>query len=104
MKHGVNFSGFNVWSIQKTDLYENIKTMAQFPTFPQLYIRGELIGGVDVCRELFESGELQIVQIIEPYKLTRIAFAKHSTRQLHASTAISRFTTCIACLLLTSCN
>ena len=62
MKHGVQFSGFNVWSIQKTSLYENIKTYAQFPTFPQLYVNGELIGGVDICRELFESGELQTVR------------------------------------------
>lgn len=63
MKNGVRFAGFNVWSIQNTRLYENIKSVAQFATFPQLYVMGELIGGVDVCRELFENGELQTVQL-----------------------------------------
>jgi Grx4 family monothiol glutaredoxin len=37
---------------------QEVKAYSQWPTFPQLYVRGELIGGLDVCREMAQSGEL----------------------------------------------
>lgn len=41
------------------EVYENLKYYANWPTFPQLYIKGELIGGSDIMKELYETGELQ---------------------------------------------
>ena len=40
-------------------LRENIKQYSEWPTIPQLYIKGEVIGGCDIVKELFENGELQ---------------------------------------------
>ena len=40
-------------------VYDNLKFYADFPTFPQLYIKGELIGGSDIMAAMFEQGELQ---------------------------------------------
>ncbi|MFM2396799.1 MAG: hypothetical protein RLZZ144_49 [Pseudomonadota bacterium] len=40
-------------------VYENLKFYADWPTFPQLYIKGELIGGSDIMKDLYEKGELQ---------------------------------------------
>jgi len=41
------------------EVYENLKYYANWPTFPQLYIKGELIGGSDIMKDLYEKGELQ---------------------------------------------
>ena len=41
------------------EIYENLPRFANWPTFPQVYIKGELIGGCDITLELFEKGELQ---------------------------------------------
>lgn len=41
------------------EVYDNLKYYADFPTFPQLYIRGELIGGSDIMAAMYEQGELQ---------------------------------------------
>lgn len=41
------------------EIREGIKAYANWPTIPQLYIKGELIGGADIVREMYESGELQ---------------------------------------------
>jgi len=41
------------------EVYENLKFYADFPTFPQLYIKGELIGGSDIMKDLYDRGELQ---------------------------------------------
>lgn len=41
------------------EVYENLKFYADFPTFPQLYIKGELIGGSDIMAAMYEQGELQ---------------------------------------------
>jgi monothiol glutaredoxin len=38
---------------------EGIKTYSNWPTIPQLYVKGEFIGGCDIVREMFQSGELQ---------------------------------------------
>ncbi|MBI5889207.1 MAG: Grx4 family monothiol glutaredoxin [Nitrosomonadales bacterium] len=41
------------------EVYDNLKYYADFPTFPQLYLKGELIGGSDIMASLYEQGELQ---------------------------------------------
>ncbi|MHB1293313.1 MAG: Grx4 family monothiol glutaredoxin [Sulfuricella sp.] len=41
------------------EVYENLKYYANWPTFPQLYIKGELIGGSDIMKDLYEKGEMQ---------------------------------------------
>lgn len=45
--------------LQNPDIRQMLPTYANWPTFPQLYINGELIGGSDIMAELYESGELQ---------------------------------------------
>ncbi|MGX2042118.1 Grx4 family monothiol glutaredoxin [Methylocaldum sp. MU1018] len=54
---GVEYAYVNIF--EDPDLREGLKIFSQWPTFPQLYINGELIGGSDIMLELFESGELQ---------------------------------------------
>jgi len=53
----VEFGYVNVLADQ--DVYENLPNYADWPTFPQLYINGELVGGCDITLELFQNGELQ---------------------------------------------
>jgi monothiol glutaredoxin len=50
------FETFDV--LQDPEIREGIKVYSNWPTIPQLYIRGEFIGGADIIRELYESGEL----------------------------------------------
>ena len=58
LKHlKVNFKGINV--LEDTDLREGIKEFGNWPTIPQLYIKGEFIGGCDIVKEMFEQGDLQ---------------------------------------------
>jgi len=45
--------------LQDPELREGIKAFAQWPTIPQLYVKGEFVGGCDIIREMFQSGELQ---------------------------------------------
>jgi monothiol glutaredoxin len=45
--------------LEDPELRQGLKEYSQWPTFPQLYIQGELIGGSDIAAEMFESGELQ---------------------------------------------
>ncbi len=54
---GVEYAYVNVF--EDPELREGLKVFSDWPTFPQLYINGELIGGSDIMLELFESGELQ---------------------------------------------
>lgn len=53
---GVPFGTFNILSDQ--DLREGLKIMSNWPTFPQLYIDGELVGGCDIVREMHAKGQL----------------------------------------------
>ena len=53
----VKFKGVNVLEDQK--LREGIKLYSDWPTIPQLYVKGEFIGGCDIVKEMFEKGELQ---------------------------------------------
>lgn len=54
---GITFKDFNV--LDSEELRQGIKDYANWPTIPQLYIKGEFIGGCDIVREMFNSGELQ---------------------------------------------
>jgi monothiol glutaredoxin len=45
--------------LQDPEIREGIKTYASWPTIPQLYIKGEFVGGADIMREMYQSGELQ---------------------------------------------
>ena len=54
---GVSYKGLNV--LESTELRDGIKAYSNWPTIPQLYIKGEFIGGCDIVREMFQTGELQ---------------------------------------------
>ena len=54
---GVDYSSANV--LESDELREGIKAYTNWPTIPQLYVKGEFIGGADIVREMFQSGELQ---------------------------------------------
>ena len=58
LKHlKVNFKGINV--LEDEQLRQGIKDFSDWPTIPQLYVKGEFIGGCDIVREMFETGELK---------------------------------------------
>tara|TARA_B100001996_G_scaffold368373_1_gene340827 strand:+ start:203 stop:538 length:336 start_codon:yes stop_codon:yes gene_type:complete len=58
LKHlNVNFKGINV--LDDPEIREGIKSYSDWPTIPQLYIKGEFVGGCDIVKEMFEKGELQ---------------------------------------------
>ena len=50
---------FTVDVLQNPDIREGIKQFASWPTIPQLYVNGEFVGGCDIIKELYQSGELQ---------------------------------------------
>ncbi|MBK8457014.1 MAG: Grx4 family monothiol glutaredoxin [Phyllobacteriaceae bacterium] len=54
---GVNYKGVNV--LTSGELREGVKAYTNWPTIPQLYVKGEFVGGADIVREMFQSGELQ---------------------------------------------
>ena len=54
---GVAYNSFNV--LENEDLRSGVKTYSNWPTIPQLYVKGEFVGGCDIIREMFQSGELQ---------------------------------------------
>ena len=54
---GVEFVGVNV--LQSDEMRQGIKAFSDWPTIPQLYVKGEFIGGCDIVREMFQSGELK---------------------------------------------
>ncbi|MEO1747859.1 MAG: Grx4 family monothiol glutaredoxin [Pseudomonadota bacterium] len=54
---GVTYKGINV--LTDDDLRQGIKDYANWPTIPQLYVKGEFVGGCDIIREMFQAGELQ---------------------------------------------
>ena len=58
LKHlEVNFKGINV--LEDQEIREGIKAYSDWPTIPQLYVKGEFIGGCDIVKEMFEKKELQ---------------------------------------------
>jgi monothiol glutaredoxin len=54
---GVPYKGLNV--LESDELRQGIKSFSNWPTIPQLYVKGEFVGGCDIIREMFQSGELQ---------------------------------------------
>ena len=62
----VNFKGVNVLADQK--IREGIKIYSDWPTIPQLYIKNEFVGGCDIIKEMFESGEL--TKLLESKNIT----------------------------------
>lgn len=54
---GVAFDSFDV--LQDMEVRQGIKAYSDWPTIPQLYVKGEFVGGSDIMMEMFEAGELQ---------------------------------------------
>ena len=54
---GVKFKGVNV--LEDPSIRQGIKDFSNWPTVPQLYVKGEFVGGCDIVREMYQSGELQ---------------------------------------------
>lgn len=54
---GVDYGSANV--LENDELREGIKAYTNWPTIPQLYVKGEFVGGADIVREMFQQGELQ---------------------------------------------
>jgi monothiol glutaredoxin len=54
---GVPYKGLNV--LESDELRQGIKTYSNWPTVPQLYVKGEFVGGCDIVREMFQANELQ---------------------------------------------
>jgi monothiol glutaredoxin len=66
---GVDFADYNV--LENEELRQGIKDYTQWPTIPQLYIKGEFIGGADITREMYQSGELQ--ELFQQKGITKVA-------------------------------
>ncbi|MBL8557347.1 MAG: Grx4 family monothiol glutaredoxin [Hyphomonadaceae bacterium] len=54
---GVDYGAVNV--LADPDIREGVKVFSDWPTIPQLYVKGEFVGGCDIIREMFETGELK---------------------------------------------
>jgi monothiol glutaredoxin len=54
---GVAYKGLNV--LDSDELRQGVKDYSNWPTLPQLYVKGEFVGGCDIVREMFQAGELQ---------------------------------------------
>ena len=54
---GIDYKGINV--LADDDLRQGIKDYSNWPTVPQLYVKGEFVGGCDIVREMFQASELQ---------------------------------------------
>jgi monothiol glutaredoxin len=54
---GADFAGVDV--LQNAELRQGIKVFSDWPTIPQLYVKGEFVGGSDIVRQMFQSGELK---------------------------------------------
>lgn len=58
---GVAYKGVDI--LQDSELRQGLKDFSNWPTFPQLFVKGELVGGCDIVREMYETGEL--TQLLE---------------------------------------
>ncbi len=68
LKHlNVEFKGVNV--LESEELRQGIKDFSDWPTIPQLYIKGKFVGGCDIVKEMFETGELK--KLLESKNLIR---------------------------------
>jgi monothiol glutaredoxin len=70
---GVDYQSANVLADQA--LREGVKAYTNWPTIPQLYIKGEFVGGADIVREMFQSGELQTHLTDQGIEVTQAATA-----------------------------
>jgi monothiol glutaredoxin len=68
---GVPFQSYNV--LDDMELRQGLKEYSNWPTFPQLYVKGELVGGCDIVREMYESGELN--QLLDEKGIARMPAA-----------------------------
>ena len=69
LKHlNVCFKGVNV--LENESIRQGIKEYSDWPTIPQLYIKGEFVGGCDIVKEMFEKGELK--ELLEKKKLINV--------------------------------
>jgi len=59
---GVEYAYVNIF--EDPEIRENLKVFSNWPTFPQLFVNGELVGGSDIMLEMFQSGQLQ--KLIKP--------------------------------------
>lgn len=64
---GVEFTGVDV--LQDMEIRQGIKAYSDWPTIPQLYVKGEFVGGSDIMMEMFEAGELH--QLLDDAKVAR---------------------------------
>ena len=55
--HGVSYKTFNILS--DMDIRDGVKQFSNWPTYPQLYVKGQLVGGNDIVTELMQNGELE---------------------------------------------
>lgn len=63
-KHNISYSTYNVWADQ--DVYENLKILNNWPTYPQIFIGGQFVGGCDIVSEMYEDSELDtLIQQLE---------------------------------------
>ena len=58
---GIDYKGVNV--LENMEIRQGVKEYSNWPTIPQLYVKGEFVGGCDIIREMFETGELK--QLLE---------------------------------------
>ncbi len=65
---GVKFKGIDV--LMDPSLREGVKSFSEWPTIPQLYVKGEFIGGCDIVREMYQSGELEKIMKSKGVELT----------------------------------
>lgn len=68
---GVDFHDVNV--LADAEIRQGIKDFSQWPTIPQLYVKGEFVGGCDIVREMFETGELKTFLAEKGVKLDEAA-------------------------------
>jgi monothiol glutaredoxin len=68
---GVNYKGLNV--LESDELRNGIKSYSNWPTIPQLYVKGEFVGGCDIVREMFQAGELKQLLADKAVKVTTTA-------------------------------
>ena len=75
---GVPYKGLNV--LESDDLRNGIKTYSNWPTIPQLYVKGEFVGGCDIVTEMMLSGELD-----ELFDKNGVAYDKAAAEQIRAN-------------------
>ena len=56
-----NYGHFDIY--QDEPVRERLKKISNWPTYPQLYVNGQLVGGIDICQELDEEGELELLKL-----------------------------------------